>query len=116
MPSNHLILCRSLLLLPSIPPSIRVFSNKSTLHLFTNLLLAELSYSITTPSPLIFLFIQSLQEKGFLPFQFQGVPCALGIALTTTWGLSGYGPGIPFVFRTKVGAHGSNLLAVSYVP
>ena len=33
MPSSHLILCRSLLLLPPIPPSIRVFSNKSTLRM-----------------------------------------------------------------------------------
>ena len=33
MPSNHLILCRSLLLLPSIFASIRVFSNKSVLHI-----------------------------------------------------------------------------------
>ena len=32
MPSNHLILCRPLLLLPSIFPSIRVFSNESTLE------------------------------------------------------------------------------------
>ena len=31
MPSNHLILCHPLLLLPTIPPSIRVFSNESTL-------------------------------------------------------------------------------------
>ena len=31
MPSNHLILCRPLLLLPPMPPSIRVFSNESTL-------------------------------------------------------------------------------------
>ena len=31
MQSNHLILCRPLLLLPTIPPSIRVFSNESTL-------------------------------------------------------------------------------------
>ena len=31
MPSSHLILCHSLLLLPPIPPSIRVFSNESTL-------------------------------------------------------------------------------------
>ena len=31
MPSSHLILCRTLLLLPSISPSIRVFSNESTL-------------------------------------------------------------------------------------
>ena len=33
MPSSHLILCQPLLLLPSIPPSIRVFSNESTLHI-----------------------------------------------------------------------------------
>ena len=33
MPSNHLILCRLLLLLPSIFPSIRVFSNESVLHI-----------------------------------------------------------------------------------
>ena len=33
MPSNHLILCRPLLLPPSIFPSIRVFSNESVLHI-----------------------------------------------------------------------------------
>ena len=33
MQSNHLILCHPLLLLPSIPPSIRVFSNESALHI-----------------------------------------------------------------------------------
>ena len=33
MPSNHLILCRPLLLLPPIPPSIRVFSNELALHI-----------------------------------------------------------------------------------
>ena len=33
MPCSHLILCRPLLILPPIPPSIRVFSNKSTLHM-----------------------------------------------------------------------------------
>ena len=33
MPSSHLIPCRPLLLLPSIPPSIRVFSNESTLRM-----------------------------------------------------------------------------------
>ncbi|CAN0335416.1 unnamed protein product [Rangifer tarandus platyrhynchus] len=33
MPSSHLILCRPLLLLPPIPPSSRVFSNKSTLRM-----------------------------------------------------------------------------------
>ena len=33
MPSSHLILCRPLLLLPPIPPSIRIFSNESILHM-----------------------------------------------------------------------------------
>ena len=33
MPSSHLIICRPLLLLPTIPPSISVFSNESTLHM-----------------------------------------------------------------------------------
>ena len=33
IPSSHLILCRPLLLLPPIPPSIRVFSNESALHM-----------------------------------------------------------------------------------
>ena len=33
VPSSHLILCRPLLLLPTIPPSIRVFSNESTLRM-----------------------------------------------------------------------------------
>ena len=33
MPSSHLILCRPLLLLPPIPPSISVFPNESTLHM-----------------------------------------------------------------------------------
>ena len=33
MPSSHLILCRPLLLLPLIPPSIRVFSNESTFRM-----------------------------------------------------------------------------------
>ena len=34
IPSSHLILCRPLLLLPPIPPSIRVFYNESTLHVW----------------------------------------------------------------------------------
>ena len=36
MPSNNLILCHPLLLLPSVFPSIRVFSNESALHIFSN--------------------------------------------------------------------------------
>ena len=37
MPSSHLILCHPLLLLPPIPPSIRVFSNESALHMVNSL-------------------------------------------------------------------------------
>ena len=33
MPSSHLLLCRPLLILPPIPPSIKVFSNESILHM-----------------------------------------------------------------------------------
>ena len=33
MPSSHFVVCHPLLLLPPIPPSIRVFSNESTLHM-----------------------------------------------------------------------------------
>ena len=45
MPSNHLILCRPLLLLPSIFPSIRVFSNESALlHLAVKVLELQLQH------------------------------------------------------------------------
>ena len=44
MPSSHLILCHPLLLLPSIPPSIRVFSNESTLHEVANILEFQLQH------------------------------------------------------------------------
>ena len=44
MPSKHLILCRPLLLLPPTPPSIRVFSNESTLHEVDKVLEFQLQY------------------------------------------------------------------------
>ena len=44
MPSNHLILCRPLLLLPSIFPSIRVFSNKLTFHQMAKVLELQLQH------------------------------------------------------------------------
>ena len=48
IPSNHLILCRSLLLPPSIFPSIRVFSNESVLHIrWTNSKYWSFSFSIS---------------------------------------------------------------------
>ena len=47
MPSSHLILCHRLLLLPTIPPSIRVFSNESTLHMRWPTKYWSLSFSIS---------------------------------------------------------------------
>ena len=44
MLSNHLILCRSLLLLPSIFPSIRVFSTESVLHIGAKVLEFQLQH------------------------------------------------------------------------
>ena len=44
MRSSHLILCHPLVLLPPIPPSIRVFSNKSTLHEVAKLLEFQLQH------------------------------------------------------------------------
>ena len=48
MPSNHLILCCSLLLLPSIFPSIRVFSNESAIHIRWPSIGASASASVLT--------------------------------------------------------------------
>ena len=61
MPSSHLILCRPLLLLPSIPPSIRVFSNESTLCMRW-LKYWSFSFSISSSSEHPGLI--SLQSKG----------------------------------------------------
>ena len=56
MPSSHLILCRPLLLLPPIPPSIRVFSNESTLHM-------------RWPKYWSFSFIPSKEHPGLISFR-----------------------------------------------
>ena len=63
MPSNHLILCHPLLLPPSIFPSIRVFSNDSTLH-------------IRWPQYWSFSFSIS-SSKDFLEDGLVGSPCSL---------------------------------------
>ena len=52
IPSSHLILCRSLLLLPSIFPSIRVFSNESALHIrWTKYWSFSFSWSLSSEHP-----------------------------------------------------------------
>ena len=67
MPSNHLILCHCLLLLPSIFPSIRVFSKESVLHIGGQSLGASSSVlpkHIQGRSPLGWTGWISLQSKG----------------------------------------------------
>ena len=52
MPSSHLILCHPLLLLPTVPPSIRVFSNESTLRMrWPKYWSFSLSISLSTEHP-----------------------------------------------------------------
>ena len=62
MPSSHLILCRPLLLLPPIPPSIRVFSNESTLRMRWP---KYWSFSFST-SP-------SKEHPGLIPFRMDSL-------------------------------------------
>ena len=69
MPSSHLILCRPLLLLPLIPPSVRVFSNESTLRrrcqsTGVSALASVLPMKTQDGSPLEWSGWISLQSKG----------------------------------------------------
>ena len=69
MPSSHLILCHPLLLLSPIPPSIRVFSNESTLHMRwpkigVSALASVLPMNTQDWSPLEWTGWISLQSKG----------------------------------------------------
>ena len=64
MPSSHLILCRPLLLLPPIPPSIRVFSNESALRIrWPKYWSFSFSISPSNEHPGLISWI-SLQSKG----------------------------------------------------
>ena len=62
MPSSHLILCHPLLLLPSIPPSIRVFSNESALGAPASA--SVLPMNIHSWFPWEWTYLISLQSKG----------------------------------------------------
>ena len=77
IPPNHLILCHPLLLLPSIFPSIRVFSSESVLHIRCQSIGASTSASVLPMTiqnrfPLELTGLVSLQSKGLLsPVQSQ---------------------------------------------
>ena len=71
MPSSHLILCRPLSLLPPIPPSIRVFSNESTLHMRWPKYIVVYICQYQSPNP------------SHVPFPswYPNVFCSLGLCL-----------------------------------
>ena len=81
MPSNHLILCHLLLLLPSIFPSIRVFSNESVLHIRWPKHWS-FSLSISPASEYSRLDMCALQEECSV---FQCVSAALPAAHRSYW-------------------------------
>ena len=68
MPSSHIILCRPLLLLPPIPPSIRVFSNESTLRMWWPKYWS-FSFSITTSNQYSGLISLRMDWLGLLEVQ-----------------------------------------------
>ena len=73
MPSSHLILCRPLLLLPPIRPTIRVFSNESTLRMRWP---KYWTFSLASVLPMnaqdwsAFSFLQKLSYRFFVSFSF----------------------------------------------
>ena len=67
MPSSLLILCRPLLLLPLIPPSIRVFSNESTLHEVAKVLEFQLQHQSSQWIPRTDLFLNGLVGSPWSP-------------------------------------------------
>ena len=69
MPSNHLILCRSLQLLPSILPSIRVFSNESALRISGQNTSFSFEISPTNEHPELI----SLEWTGWISLQSKGL-------------------------------------------
>ena len=73
MPSSYLILCHSLLLLPPIPPSIRVFSKESTLHMRWPSMWSEKMLEMIS----IFLNLPRLDLWHRMWSILENVPCAL---------------------------------------
>ena len=70
MPSSHLILCHPLLLLPTIPPSIRVFSNESTLCIrWPKYWSFSFSISLSSEHP----WLTSLGWTGWISLQSKGL-------------------------------------------
>ena len=88
MPSSHLILCRPLLLLPPIPPSIRVFSNESTLHMRWS---KYWSFS--------FSIIPSKEHPGLISFRMGWLDLLAERSLCRQRSMPGSSPGWSRVFK-----------------
>ena len=74
MPSNHLILCHHLLLLPPIPPSIRVFTNESTLRMrWPKYWIFSFSISPSNEHPGLISFRFPLEWTGWISLQSKGL-------------------------------------------
>ena len=91
MPSNHLILCCPLLLLPLIFPSIRVFSNESVLHIkwpkyWASALASILPMNSQDWSPLGLTGLNTLQSKGLLRVFSNTIVQKYSSALTFPYG------------------------------
>ena len=78
MSSNHLILCRPLLLLPSVFPGIRVFSNESVLHIRWPKYWS-FSFSITPSSEYSGLIEWTLGWTGWISLQSKGLSIVFSI-------------------------------------
>ena len=75
MPSSHLILCRPLLLLPPIPPSIRVFSNESALHMrWPNYWSCSFSISPSNEHPGLISFRMDWLDLLAVQWNLKGLP------------------------------------------
>ena len=77
MPPSHLILCHPLLLLPPIPPSIRVFSSESSLHMrWPKYWSFSFSISLSNEHPGLFSSVQDLSPlewTGWISLQSKGL-------------------------------------------
>ena len=100
MPSSHLILCRPLLLLPPIPPSIRIFSNESTLHMrWPNYW--SFSFSITPSKEIPGLMRVGLWRR-LSAEELMLLNCGVGVDSWESLGLQGH-PTSPFWRRSALG-------------
>ena len=86
MPSSHLIFCHPLFLLPPIPPSIRIFSNESTLHMsWPKYWSFSFSISPSNEHPGLIFFRMGWLDPSFSYYELPNLPRFLGYKGGWTW-------------------------------